>query len=545
MIAITSYIVSYFYQILIDKVLPQSNIRLLIISSIGFIVIYIMKFIYDYIRQFLVLKLSKRIDVYMMSSLYNCIVNLPFEYYTGRKTGEISSRVSDSQNIRNLLANTIITIFLDTVIVLIGCIFLIKINMILFFITFLEIGICLLLTVIFKKRSINYNRSMMHMNSLLEAQLIENIKGYEKIKSYNLQKTQVNELSDKLEEYTDITVKYGNWISLQLLSQELTKNIFCILLLSIGGGLVLQNKLTLGQLLAFSTLVNYFLNPIINLFQIIPNIQSAYISFERLTDILDYEKENLYVGKKLDDTKIDIEIRNLSFSYDLDNYVLNHINLDIGANCKIGLVGESGSGKTTLAKLLMRFYDSYDGNIIINGHEISYYSIESLRKQIGYVSQTPFLFEGTIMDNLKKCAQRTVSDEKIISICKMIGIDKYIQSLPKKYQTIIAENGNSLSGGQKQKLVLVQAILKKPKLLILDEATSNLDTISEEQINNFIDLLKDMTVFIISHRLSIIEKCENIYVMDNTGIKECGNHKELLQNKGIYYKMWEEQNINK
>ena len=269
------------------------------------------------------------------------------------------------------------------------------------------------------------------------------------------------------------------------------------------------------------------------------------VASDRLGEILDLEVE------KLKDENIkpktlagDLIIKGVNFAYGLRDNVLNDININIKLGEKIALVGESGSGKTTLSKLLMGFYKVSEGKIILNNYDINDVDKDVLRSKIGYISQESFFFSGTIEENLKFACE-DVTYEKIIEVCKKVHIHDYVESLPLRYKTPLEERGANLSGGQRQRLSIARALLKEPEILIMDEATSNLDSITERTIQKTLDeCTENISTIIIAHRLSTIKKCSRIYVMEKGKIIEEGSHKWLLDKKGYYYTLWSEQTID-
>ena len=282
----------------------------------------------------------------------------------------------------------------------------------------------------------------------------------------------------------------------------------------------------------------YFTTPVKNLIELQPQLQTAFVAADRLDDILEQGVEKIDISSA-DMPKIHRwELKNIDFRYGNRELVLQDVSISIQRGQKIALVGESGSGKTTIAKLLLNFYTPEKGSIEIGGQPIEKIDIGALRSSIAYVDQNTFLFADTIKNNLK-LGNPDVTNDEIINACKLANADEYISALPLGYDTPIYENGSDLSGGQRQRLAIARAILRKPQLLILDEATSNLDTITENAIKNTIfNLSDDISCVIIAHRLSTIRNCDKIYVMDNGKVIEEGSHDELIDKQGTYYKMW-------
>ncbi len=311
-----------------------------------------------------------------------------------------------------------------------------------------------------------------------------------------------------------------------------------------GAYKVIQGEMTVGQLLVFNSLLAYFVDPVKNLIDLQPMMQTAIVASDRLGEILDLELEkNKDEGRKvnLSSLKGIIQFKNVDFRYGTRELVLKNINLTIYQGEKIALVGESGSGKTTLAKLLMKFYNNEKGDILINEYNIKDINMEKLREKIAYISQDVFMFSGTIKENL--ClGNKSIAFEEMIQAAKLSSAHEFINNLPLRYNTLLEENATNLSGGQKQRLAIARALLKKPDILIMDEATSNLDSITEKAIEKTItELNQDTTTIIIAHRLSTIMRCDKIYVMDHGQIVETGSHGELIKQKGRYYNLWKEQ----
>ena len=308
----------------------------------------------------------------------------------------------------------------------------------------------------------------------------------------------------------------------------------------VGSMQVINGKLTLGEMMVFNTLLGYFTEPVKNLIGLQPTIQTAMVSADRLGEVIDLDIEQKDERIIPNNLKGDIEIKNLDFRYGTREQILKNINIKIKKGEKIALVGESGSGKTTLAKLFLKFFDFEKGEININDFNIKDIDITFLREKISYISQDIFLFNNTIKENL--ILNETIKMEEVIEMAKKINAYDFINQLPQRFNYVIEENGANLSMGQKQRLSILRALLKKPDILIMDEATSNLDTITENIIQNTLNNLDmEMTIIIIAHRLSTIRMCDRIYVLDKGEIIESGTHEELVNMKGKYYKLLKEQ----
>jgi ATP-binding cassette subfamily B protein len=316
-------------------------------------------------------------------------------------------------------------------------------------------------------------------------------------------------------------------------------------ILWLGSYHVIQGSLSAGQLITFNALLAYFLEPLQRLINLQPTLQSATVASDRLGEILDIEAEK----KDNEEKKIkpeslcgDILIKDVDFRYGTRELVLKNINMGIQQGEKIALVGESGSGKTTLVKLLVNFYQPEKGEILINDNNILDINLDVLRAKIAYIPQDTFFFSGTIRENLCLGLEDEEDMEKIVAACKSARAHDFINHLPLRYDTLLEENATNLAGGQKQRLAIARALLKQPDILIMDEATSNLDSTAEKAVSDTIQSLTNgITTIIIAHRLSTIMQCDKIYVMEQGQIVEFGSHDQLMRQRNKYYELWKNQ----
>ena len=319
-------------------------------------------------------------------------------------------------------------------------------------------------------------------------------------------------------------------------------NLSYVVISMLGGIMVIKNRIQVGDILSFTQYVRTFTNQISQLSQVTSNIQSAVAAAERVFDFLDLEEE-VISNRRLDinSIKTNIEFKNVNFGYNENKTIINDFNAKIKAGQKIAIVGPTGAGKTTIVKLLMRFYELNSGSIEIDGHDISEYSRSDVRSLFGMVLQDTWLFNGTIKDNIRY-GKLDASDNEVIEACKTASVDHFIKTLPDNYNMILNEEADNISGGQKQLLTIARVILADPKILILDEATSSVDTRTEILIQKAMDkLMAGRTCFIIAHRLSTIKNADLILVMNEGDIVEQGTHKQLLKKNGLYSKLYNSQ----
>ena len=535
---------SFYFKVLIDDILPAGLVKTLHILSIGIILLNLFKVLLSAIRSHLLLYLSQKLDIALLLGYYNHILKLPMNFFGTRKVGEIISRFNDASNVRDAISGATLTIMIDTLMAIAGGIILYIQNGYMFAVTLLVVVLYFIIVFSFNSWYKKLNQDQMENNAQLTSYMVESLNGIQTVKAYNAERKVNLETETKFIRLLRSVFKLS-WVSKLQGSLvgfvELTGG---IVILWVGAYNVIGGNLTIGQLITFNTLLAYFLDPVKNLINLQPQMQTAIVVADRLGEILDLDPERtLGEDKKLnpDSLQGDIWYKNVTFRYGTRRPVLEHITMNIKQGQKIALVGESGSGKTTLVKLLLNLYGPEEGEILINGNNIKDINLESLREKIAYIPQETFLFSGSIMDNLT-LGLDDVTTEDVIDASKKASAHDFINDMPLRYETRLEENGSNLSGGQRQRLAITRAILKKPDILILDEATSNLDSITERAIQETIDeYAKDMTTIIIAHRLSTIKRCDTIYVMEKGKIVETGNHEQLIGFNGMYARLWGQQ----
>ena len=515
--------------------------------SIGLVILTLFSVLTSAFRSQLLIHFSQKLDIPLMLGYYDHIINLPMDFFHTRTVGEVISRLDDAYKIRNAISGATLTVMIDGFMAIIGGITLYAESSFLFYITLVPLVLYIIIVFAFKKLISTNNRETMQSQAELTSYLIQCLNGVETIKSFNGE-TQIGEnIEINFIKFMKDIFNLGTVNNIQGTLKSGVKAIFGIVILWIGTMQVLNGNITIGTLLTFNALLAYFLNPIENIVNFQSTLQSAVVAAQRLEEIIftAIEKtEDQYNKITPKDLKGDIRFKNVDFRYGNRKLILKDINIIAKKNTRIALVGESGSGKTTLSKLLMNFYPIDKGEILINGLNIKDINLECLRDKISYISQETFLFNKTIYENLT-FGSSFLPYEDVIEACKKAQIHEYINSLPLRYDTLIEENGANFSGGQKQRLSIARAILKNPDILIMDEATSNLDSITEKAISDTMDeFMKDKTAIIIAHRLSTIKNCDRIYVLENGKVIEEGPHEELLNKESYYKKLWKDQMPN-
>lgn len=510
-ISIISIIGSFYFKFLVDDIIPTNIIRKLNNLSLGILVLYICYLILSYIRYQLILKMGLKISKTLMLNYYNHILRLPKKFFETRKEGEILSRFRDTEYIREAFSSITVTLIMDMILVCIGGVILFSQSIELFFVVLVLIPIYIALVIFFKGPFEKYNREEMEANSELSSQFIEGVRGIDVLKSHTSESLYFKKIRGSFEKLLNKAYVLGKYSNIQLSIKDFMGLFTVLIILWIGSFKVMDNQLSLGELLTFNALVIYFIDPLERLIQSQLTIQSAIVATRRVVEILDLEKEqglNLNNIENIESIKID----SLDFNYGYRNEILKNININIKKNTSTAIVGESGSGKSTLVKLLLKYYSPSSGKILINNSNITNISTQDIRKCIGYVPQAAFLFFGSIKDNLTLNRDDTFKDSEIIRACKIAKIHDFIINLPQGYNTILENNGENLSGGQKQRIEIARAILKNPDVLILDEPTSSLDMDTSQTIIDNI-LMLNITTIVITHEINLIENFDKVITM--------------------------------
>lgn len=540
-LTIFSIISSYYFQVIIDKVLPNNNLYLLNILSLGLIMVYTFRVIFGYLRHYLLIVLGQKMGSDVMLNYFKHVLGLSMGFFSSRQSGEIISRFLDANKIIDALTNASLTLFLDTSMVFIVGTVLFLQNKILFCITLLSLPIYLLIILSFVKKYDKANEEEMSAGALLNSNIIESLTGIETIKAYRGESFVYDKISREFMDFMKKSLYKVNLDNIQSSLKQLAQLFGSGFILWMGAYYVHDGIMTIGELITYNALLVFFTNPLESIINLQVKIQTAQVASKRLNEVLSISQENSNLSKEITsfEFKETLKVNNVSFSYNLKKSTIEDITCSIDKNSKVALVGVSGSGKSTLAKLLVRFYDATEGDICYDDMSIQNISHYSLRKQVTYVPQTSFFFNGTILENLVFGLNYTPDDYQLKRVCEIAEIYDFIEEQPLKFNTLIEEGGGNLSGGQKQRLAIARSLLTNSKVIIFDEATSGLDVFLEKKIINNLVEVRDVTMLIITHSLPIAKYCQKILVMDKGKLIEEGNHKNLLQINGLYRKLWD------
>lgn len=493
------------------------------------------------LRIYIMSRVSNKVLLTIRQELYEHIQKLSFSFFDSRPTGKILARIiGDVNSLKDVLSNSVTTLIPDFISICgVVTIMLVK-NYKLALASMVSLPI--LIIAMWFIQVYSHVRWQIHRkkSSNLNAFIHEDLSGMRIIQSFTAENETEEDFNQLLKEHR------GSFIDAILLNDafgsaiDLCWGLGTVCLYYVGVKMIGSDSVPIGTLLAFGSYISMFWRPIMNLSnfynQLVTNISGA----ERIFEILDTQPEIADKDKVIDIPQIkgDIDFSHVSFAYDKDTKVLNDVSFHVNPGETIALVGPTGAGKTTIVNLISRFYDIQEGDLFIDGYNVKDVSIESLRRQMGVMTQDNFLFSGTVKDNIRY-GKLDATDEEIIAAAKAVHAHDFIMKLEKGYDTELKERGSGLSIGQRQLLAFARTMVSMPKILILDEATSSIDTHTEILVQQGIEaLLKGRTSFVIAHRLSTIQKADRIFVIDDGGIKEEGSAQELLEKKGMYYDLY-------
>ncbi|MDF2821668.1 MAG: transporter [Clostridiales bacterium] len=508
------------------------------------IIFYILSSILSYILSLVMIAISRKVVFKMREDVFDKLVELPVGFFDVNQTGDIISKISyDIDTINTSLSTDLIQICASIITVVGAFVMMLTISPILVLVLVIMIPLSIFCTKymtkrtrpLFRKRSVKLGE----LNGFVE----EMLSGQKTIRAYNQEETILEKFNVKNEEAVNAYYNaeyYGSIVGPMI---NFINNLSLTFISVFGAILYLLAKLTLGNISSFVLYSRKFSGPINETANIMSELQSAFAAAERVFKLMDElpEIRDCEDAKELFDVYGDVELKSVKFGYSQDKIIIHNLDLKVESGNLIAIVGPTGAGKTTLINLLMRFYDVNDGNIYVDNNEIIEITRKSLRRAYAMVLQDTWLFSGTIFENIAY-GKENATMEEVVAVAKAAKIHSYIKRLPDGYNTILSEDGTNISKGQKQLLTIARAMLLDSKMLILDEATSNVDTRTEIQIQDAMrTLMKDKTCFVIAHRLSTIRNADQILVVKDGNIIEQGNHEQLMKEKGFYSQLYYSQ----
>lgn len=506
---------------------------------ITMVIVYIIHSLCTFLQSKLSAILSQNIVARMRKDLFSCIVNLPIKYLDMNSHGDIMSRMTnDVENISTTVSQSMSSLFSGILTIIGTVVMMVALCPQLAVLSCVTVILTIVATKFLSKAMRVFFRKRQVLLGQLNGNVEEMVTGYKTVVAYNRQQAVVsdfNGVSDELTKVGIIAEILGGSMGPVM---NVINNIGFVIIAAFGGYFAINHIISIGVISAFIVYAKQFGRPIDELAQIYGQIQTAIAGAERVFAVMDEPLEDKSGDKTMDNLKGVIKFENVNFSYTDDKQVLYDFNLEVKAGHKVALVGSTGSGKTTVVNLLMRFYDVDSGRILIDDVNIKDIDCDNLRKNTAIVLQDTVLFADSVKNNLKY-SNSEATDEQMYEAARMSNCDNMIRKLPDKYDTKLMSEGENISQGQRQLLSIARAFLAQPKILILDEATSSVDTRTEKHIQDaMVKLMKNRTSLIIAHRLSTIQDADLIVVMDEGRIVETGNHSELLEKKGRYYQLY-------
>lgn len=541
--AIVTLMVPYLIGKAIDymSINNRVNFKMLELVLIALIVSYFSDAILTFIQGWVMAGTAQRIVKNMRAALFQKLQKLPIAFFDINTHGEIMSRLSnDIDNVNSTISQSTTQLMSGAITILGSLIMMIVLSPLLTLASMITVPLVFLLTRAIAKNTSFLFKSQQKELGRLNGQIEEAISGIHIVKAFNHENKEIERFEEINDNLCAVALKAQIWSGYLMPLMNVINNVGFAVVAGVGGILAVKNIITVGVIASFLSYSRQFSRPLNDLASVFNTLQSAVAGAERVFDILDEKDEiaDIADAKVLDSPKGDVIFEGVSFAYREDIKILRNVSFEAKAGSSIALVGPTGAGKTTIVNLLTRFYDVSEGKILIDGIDIKEYTRDSLRSCFGIVLQDTYLFTGTIKENIKY-GKLDASDEEIEGAAIMANADAFIMELPEGYNTVLSESGSNLSQGQRQLLAIARAILSNPSILILDEATSSVDTRTEMRIQHaMIKLMKGRTSFIIAHRLSTIRDADLIMVIDHGQIVEKGNHEKLIEEKGVYYNMY-------
>jgi len=501
-------------------------------------------FVLTYIQAMILQYSGQKIIYNIRVELFDKLQSLSIEYFNNHPIGKLVTRVTNDTETLNELYTSVIVNSIKSIFVLVGIIVtMTAYNLRLSLITFTVIPFIILFTVIFRKKTREIYRQIRRRVAGVNAYISEHISGMKIVQIFAVEKDVFNRFNEENSKLKKSYMDQLKIFSIYRPSMYILNIGAFALLVAFGGRMVIEGTITIGTIVVFQRYISKFFEPIQELAEQFNILQSSMASSERIFNLLDEEEyiENKNVTRKLEEVKGKIEFRNVWFQYKEDEWVLKDVSFTVEPGQTAAFVGATGAGKTTIQNLISRYYDIQKGEILLDGINIKEFDLKELRKKIGQMQQDVFLFTGDIKSNIR-LREENITEDDILKASKYVNADKFICKLENKYDQKVYERGATFSAGQRQLISFARTLAFDPDILILDEATANIDTETEVLIQDAMEkLMKGRTTLVVAHRLSTIQNADKIIVMHKGRIKEMGKHQELLANRGIYYNLYKIQ----
>jgi len=531
---------------LVDNVLPGGNLSLLNLLGIAMVLIIILRLLLSFFQAIFILKTGQKIDATLILGYYQHLLKLPQTFFDNMRTGEIISRIGDAVKIRVFVNEVSISFILNILILVVSFTLMFTFFWKLALIMLFVVPLYTIIYYVSNRLNRKVQRKVMERAADLEAQLVESLNSAGTIKRFGLEDFSNLKTETRFVGLLEIIYKSGLNSIFSSSSTGLISQLITVLVLWIGAGYAIGSQITPGELLSFYSIVGYFTGPVTSLIGFNRTLQDAKIAADRLFEIFDLEIEDDTNKIELKAEMVgDIQFNNVKFRYGTRVDVFDSFNLTIKKGEITAIAGESGSGKSTLISLLQNLYPLQMGHIHIGKYDLRHFTNHSLRKIVSVVPQRIDLFSGNVVENIA-VGEFDPDMERIIEVCDKLGMTKFIEQLPHGFNTYLGENGAALSGGQQQRIAIARALYRNPEILILDEATSSLDSMAETFVQNTIRLLREenKTVIVIAHRLSTINLAQRVIVLDKGVVVQDGTFAELSVIDGHFRRMWMHQTID-
>ncbi len=510
-------------------------------------IVYVLNSAITFVQGWIMAGVSQRIVFRLRTVLYAKLQKLPLKFLDTRPHGEVMSRLTnDIDNVSSTLSQSVTHLMTSVITIAGSLIMMIRLSPLLTLVSMITVPLVFILTRTIAKKTRTLFKQQQATLGKLNGHIEETISGLHVVKAFNHEEKSIEIFEEYNSELRQVGIKAQIWSGFLMPLMNVISNLGFVAIAAFGGVMAVNDLVTVGVIASFISYSKQFTRPLNEIANTFNTIQSAIASAERVFEVLDEEEEPADVPGALELKKPqgNVEFKNVSFGYRPDVLILKDINFEAKKGSRIALVGPTGAGKTTIVNLLVRFYDTLEGEILIDGKDIREYKRESLMKCFSIVLQDTYLFSGTIRENIRY-GRLDATDEEVEEAARMANADTFIRRLPKGYDTELSESGTNLSQGQRQLLAIARAFLARPAILILDEATSSVDTRTELNIQEaLLKLMSGCTSFIIAHRLSTIRDADVIMVIDDGRIVEKGNHDTLIAEKGFYYKLYSSQFAN-